>query len=95
MSVTIKEVAERAQVSIASVSYVINNGPRNVSARTREKVEKAIKETGYSPNVVARSLKTSKTHNIGLLVSDLQDLFFAFLRIEFQDTGHFDFHQLQ
>lgn len=77
MSVTIKEVAERAQVSIASVSYVINNGPRNVSARTREKVEKAIKETGYSPNVVARSLKTSKTHNIGLLVSDLQDLFFS------------------
>lgn len=77
MAVTIRDVARKAQVSIASVSYVINNGPRNVSKETREKVEKAIKETGYSPNSVARSLKTSRTYNIGLLVTDLQDLFFT------------------
>ncbi len=77
MAVTIKDVAEKAHVSIASVSYVINNGPRNVSTKTREKVEKAIKEIGYSPNIVARTLKTSKTYNIGLLVTDLQDLFFS------------------
>lgn len=76
MAVTIKEVARRANVSIASVSYVINNGPRNVSAKTREKIEKAILETGYSPNAVARSLKTTKTYNLGLLITDIKDPFF-------------------
>lgn len=76
MAVTIKEVAEKANVSIASVSYVINNGPRNVSKRTREKVEKAILETGYSPNAIARSLKTTKTYNLGLLITDIKDPFF-------------------
>lgn len=76
MAVTIKEVAERANVSIASVSYVINNGPRNVSKETRERVEKAILETGYSPNALARSLKTTKTFNIALLISDITDPFF-------------------
>jgi LacI family transcriptional regulator len=76
MAVTIKEVAQRANVSIASVSYVINNGPRNVSSKTREKIEKAILETGYSPNAIARSLKTTKTYNLGLLITDIKDPFF-------------------
>ena len=90
MAVTIRDVAKRAQVSIASVSYVINNGPRNVSEKTRLKVERAIRETGYSPNVVARSLKTAKTYNLGLLVTDLQDLFFSDLigGVQFEALKH-------
>ncbi|NLO60157.1 MAG: LacI family transcriptional regulator [Spirochaetales bacterium] len=76
MAVTIKDVAERAKVSTASVSYMINNGPRNVSEKTRAKIEKAIRETGYSPNAVARSLKTTRTYNLGLLITDIKDPFF-------------------
>ena len=76
MAVTIKDVAERAKVSTASVSYMINNGPRNVSEKTRAIIEKAIRETGYSPNAVARSLKTTRTYNLGLLITDIKDPFF-------------------
>ncbi|MCA9944940.1 MAG: LacI family DNA-binding transcriptional regulator [Anaerolineales bacterium] len=55
--VTQKEVAERAGVSRGVVSYVINNGPREVSAETRERVLAAIDELGYRPNKHAQRLK--------------------------------------
>lgn len=54
--VTQKDVARRAGVTTSSVSYVINNGPRSVSADTRERVLKAIEELGYRPNEHAQKL---------------------------------------
>lgn len=87
MPVTIKEVAEKANVSIASVSYVINNGPRKVSNPMRERIEKAIVETGYSPNAIARSLKTTKTYNLGLLITDIKDPFFLDLILGVQSEA--------
>lgn len=54
--VTQKDVARRAGVTTSSVSYVINNGPRAVSAETRERVLKAIEELGYRPNEHAQKL---------------------------------------
>ena len=53
--ITRKEVAERAGVSVAVVSYVVNDGPRPVAPETRIKVERAIEELGYYPNELARS----------------------------------------
>ena len=55
--ITQKDVAERAGVSRAVVSYVVNNGPRVVSPETRHRVLKAIEELGYRPNKHAQRLK--------------------------------------
>ena len=68
MPVTLKDVAERAGVSRSAVSRTYTEGA-SVSAKTREKVQKAAIELGYSPNVLASSLTTGRTKLIGL-VSD-------------------------
>lgn len=65
MSVTIKDVAKAANVSISTVSLVINNSDL-VKMETRYKVEQAIKELGYTPNLSARSLVTKKNRVIGV-----------------------------
>lgn len=69
--VTRKEVAARAGVSEAVVSYVVNNGPRPVSPETQMKVEKAIKELGYYPSELARSFRRQQTATIGLIIPNL------------------------
>ena len=68
---TRKDVAEFAGVSVATVSYVVNNGPRPVAERTRNIVLKAIEELGYHPHGVARNLRRGKTNTIGLLLPGL------------------------
>src|SRR5215831_11062732 len=72
---TIKQVAELAGVSIGTVSHVIT-GAVPVSKRLRAKVQAAIRELDYYPNHVARSLKTSKTRTLGIIVPDLTIPFF-------------------
>ena len=73
---TIYEVAELAGVSLATVSRVIN-GNKNVSAKTREKVQQAMSSLQYRPNNVAQSLASSRTNSIGLLVSEVDGPFFG------------------
>jgi len=75
---TMKEVAEEAGVSITTVSHVVN-GTRYVSPETTSKVEEAMDELGYRPNVVAQGLATKKTNSIGLLLSDISNPFFSTL----------------
>ncbi len=72
MNVTLKEIALLADVSIKTVSRVINNDPV-VGEITREKIYKLIKDSGYRPNFVARSLKTKKSNSIGVIVPDIGD----------------------
>lgn len=62
---TIKDVAREAGVSIATVSYVLNNKQSLVSSQTRQQVLEAIDRIGYSPNITARNLKASQTRLIG------------------------------
>ena len=69
--ITRKEVAERAGVSVAVVSYVVNDGPRPVSPETKLRVERAIEELGYYPNELARSLSRKQTAIIGLIIPGL------------------------
>lgn len=71
------DVAKRAGVSNAVVSYVVNNGPRRTTKETREKVLKAIQELGYRKNNVARSLKTNTSNVIGLIIPDSSNAFFS------------------
>src|SRR5262249_33006007 len=73
--VRIKDVAEQAGVSTATVSHVINN-TRFVTAPTRERVLRAIENCNYYPNVHARSLASGRSHTVGLLVSDISNPFF-------------------
>jgi DNA-binding LacI/PurR family transcriptional regulator len=68
--ITRKDVAERAGVSVAVVSYVVNDGPRPVTPETRAKVIKAIEELGYYPNELARSLALQQSSTIGLMTPD-------------------------
>ncbi|MCR5627590.1 MAG: LacI family transcriptional regulator, partial [Lachnospiraceae bacterium] len=69
---TLKEVAERAGVSIATVSYCIN-GKKNLSPKTMLKVRNAIEELNYIPNLSARNLKVSTTDEIGVILPNLDD----------------------
>ena len=72
MSVTIKEVAKLAGVSISTVSRVINNS-KPVSEDIRLRVLQVIEETKYVPNPVARSLVLRKSNFIGVIVPDISD----------------------
>jgi LacI family transcriptional regulator len=73
---TIREVAESAGVSYATVSHVINN-TRLVSHETRERVLTAMEQLNYRPNALARSLRQGKTNTIGLVLPDSANPFFA------------------
>jgi LacI family transcriptional regulator len=75
--VTRNDVASRAGVPPSTVSYVINNGPRPVSAVARERVLEAIAELGYQPSEVARSLRTRRTMTIGLVIPDTANPFYG------------------
>lgn len=67
MTATIKDVAQKAQVGVGTVSRVLNHSPA-VSQSTRLKVEQAIQELNYSPNPSARRLSTGKTWQIAIVL---------------------------
>lgn len=69
---TRKDVALKANVSEATVSYVINN-TKNITPEVRERVLSAIQELGYQPNLVARSLVTKQTRHVALMVDNLKN----------------------
>ncbi len=76
MTVSIEDVAKKAQVSISTVSRVVNR--RNVvNEKTRQRVERAILELGYEPNVFARGLMLRKSHILGLILPDLHGEFYS------------------
>ena len=75
MNVTLKDVAALAGVSRSAVSRTFTEGA-SVSAATREKVEKAAAELGYSPNALASSLTTGRTKMIGLVSNNFHNPIF-------------------
>ncbi|MBX2997651.1 MAG: LacI family DNA-binding transcriptional regulator [Caldilineaceae bacterium] len=74
--VTLQDVASAAGVSIQTVSRVINNKP-DVAEATRLHIHQAIREVGYRPNRLARSLVSQRSHTIGIISLMLNDLFRA------------------
>ncbi|QYN47287.1 HTH-type transcriptional regulator GalR [Gilliamella sp. ESL0405] len=73
---TIKDVAQLAKVSVATVSRVINNAD-NVSDKTREIVKKAMEKLDYYPDANARALSQQNSNTIGIVVADVSDPFFG------------------
>lgn len=73
---TILDVAKLAEVSRSTVSRVIS-GNGAVNARTREKVEKAIKELNYTPSFFAQGIKTGKTKTIAMMVPDYSNVYYG------------------
>ncbi len=76
MMITIADVAKHAGVSKMTVSRVINNSGY-ISQETRARVEQAIKDLGYIPNALARSLRFKQTRTIALIVTDITNPFFT------------------
>ena len=75
---TIRDVAELAQVSVATVSRVLNHHSA-VSNKARVAVESAMAQLNYQPNANAQALAVQSTDTIGVVVTDVTDPFFAIL----------------
>jgi LacI family transcriptional regulator, galactose operon repressor len=73
---TIRDVARRAQLSVATVSRALN-GFDNVSERAKKRVSEAVRELGYVPHAGARSLSLARTNAIGVVLPDLHGEFFS------------------
>lgn len=69
MAVTIKDVSARCGLSVSTVSKAFNNYA-DISSETRELVRRTAREIGYYPNAIARTLKTNRSYNLGVLYDD-------------------------
>src|SRR5262245_32890607 len=85
--VSIKDVAKLAGVSIATVSRTINNKDR-VNEKTRERVRRAIKATGFSPNTLAQNFRRGRTNFIMVVLPSIGDPFFAGIVKGIQSIAH-------
>ena len=74
---TIRDVARLSGLSEATISYVINNGPRPVSPETRQRALQAMRELGYHPNASARQLARQRTECIGVVLAGLAESNFS------------------
>ncbi len=84
---SIKDVAEAAGVSTATVSRVLSNG-LHVRPEVRKRVMEAVEQLGYRPNLVARSLRSQQTNTIGLIVSDIRNPFFTSISRAVEDAAY-------
>jgi LacI family transcriptional regulator len=85
--VTLRDVADLAAVSAKTVSRVVN-GDAHVTPSTRARVQQAITDLGFQPNLVARSLRVGRADVIGLVVESLADPFFARLTSAVEQAAH-------
>jgi LacI family transcriptional regulator len=77
VGITLKEVARLADVSVSTVSNIVNNKGKSYSEETKQKVLQILQDHKYMPNTAARALSGKKVVNIGLVVRDITRPFFA------------------
>ncbi|WP_347548633.1 substrate-binding domain-containing protein [Pseudalkalibacillus hwajinpoensis] len=93
--VTMADVAKKAQVSKSTVSQYLNKRYDYMSEKTKLRVEEAIKDLGYQPNIVARSLKQKSTKTIGVIVANILHTFSTEVSRAVEDACHGeDFHTI-
>src|ERR1035441_8189094 len=75
--VTIRDVAKASGFSATTVSIVLNNAPlaRYIPSTTKKRIESTAKRLGYRPNLFARSLRSRRSHTVGVMVFDMTDPF--------------------
>lgn len=90
MSVTLSDIAKATRTSISTVSRVLTgvSASRRISKETRDRILQAAQDVGYRPNLLARSLRTRKTHTIALLVSDIANPWFGLLASVIEQSLH-------
>ncbi len=73
--VTIRDVAKESGFSSTTVSFVLNDAPlaRYIPGATKKRIEKAAKKLGYRPNLFARSLRSKRSHTVGVMIFDMTD----------------------
>ncbi len=86
-TITIKDVAKRSNVSISTVSRVLNKKNRLVNPETRKRVLDVIDELGYYPNAMARSLHSNKTRTIGMIVQDIANPYYPSIVKSVENTA--------
>jgi LacI family transcriptional regulator len=87
---SLNDIAAQLGVSRTTISFVLNGKAKEhrVSDKVVRKIQKFVKETGYQPNAVARSLRTGKTHSIGLMIEDISNPFFATIARLIEDKAY-------
>lgn len=85
---SIKDIAKLAGVSVATVSYVLNRKEgQRISEETRKKIFEIAETINYSPNKIAKSLKTNKTKLLGLIVADISNDFYSHIARNLEDKA--------
>jgi len=87
MPVTIRDVATRAGVSVATVSRVVNRSPHRVSPATQRRVLSAVRQLGYRVNIIAQGLKKRSTRTVALIVPDISNPFFPAIARGIEDAA--------
>lgn len=78
MAITIKDIAKRLNISVSTVSYALNGGPRSVPQELKERVLEVAREMNYRPNRVARSMVTGRSNTIGVVPPEVsEDVFLS------------------
>lgn len=85
--VTMLDIAEKAGVSKATVSMVLNKRDKSISDDTRNRILKLAKDMNYIPNSLARGLNTKKTETIGIIVPDITNPFFSEMARAIEDVA--------
>lgn len=84
--ITLDDVAKVSGFSKSTVSRVLRN-EANVNPHTKKKIEEAAQKLGYTPNAVARSLRSRKTTTIGVIIADICNPFFSSVVRGIEDTA--------
>lgn len=87
MIATIRDVAARARVSVATVSRVVNRSPHRVHPATRRRVLAAVRALGYDANIIAQGLKKRSTRTVALIVPDISNPFFPAIARGIEDAA--------
>ena len=77
MAITMKDIAEICNVSIATVSKIVNGKDMDIGAETRRRVSQVIEEKGYYINTLAQSMKTKNTKTLGLIIPDVKNAYYT------------------
>jgi LacI family transcriptional regulator len=91
---SLKEIADVAGVSVATVSRVLSGSTHPVSEHTRGRVHRAADVVGFDPNMLARALVTNRSHTMAVIVHDISDPYFSEIVRGLEDSAHLHRYQL-